>query len=233
MSTERSEVSTAWRRAHLRALAAVALLMLTACAAGPVYKPKGPDDTVGYTDQQLTTNRYRVTFTGNSAVKRPEVEDYLMRRAAEVTLGAGYTHFIFDTRDTKASTYYRSTFDNWDPRFGGGIGYDRGFGRGGFYGARWGGLRGGPGYFGDDITPVTRYSAYSEIVMLTPQQAAGNPRAISARDVLAHLTAPVGVPPPPPGAPPPPPPGVQQPSAAAPPTAPVSPGTVSGARRNS
>ena len=75
-----------------------------------------PGETVGYTDLQLSPNRYRVTFSGNSATRREDVENYLLRRAAEVTLAAGYTHFAFDQRDTEARTYYREDFI--DPYFG-------------------------------------------------------------------------------------------------------------------
>ena len=53
--------------------AALALLTLAACETGPVYKPRGPNDTVGYTDQQLTANRFRVTFSGSSSVGRGEL----------------------------------------------------------------------------------------------------------------------------------------------------------------
>ncbi len=38
-----------------------------------------------------------------------------------------------------------------------------------------------------EIIPVTRYTAYAEIVMLPPDQASNNPEAISAREVLDRL----------------------------------------------
>ena len=88
----------------------LAVTLLAACETGPVYKPRAPGETVGYTDLQLSPNRYRVTFSGNSATRREDVENYLLRRAAEVTLAAGYTHFAFDQRDTEARTYYRADF---------------------------------------------------------------------------------------------------------------------------
>ena len=59
------------RLKHLLA-ATLALLTLAACETGPAYKPRGPDDTVGYTDQQLTANRFRVTYSGSSSIKRAE-----------------------------------------------------------------------------------------------------------------------------------------------------------------
>jgi len=156
-------------------VALVAGLVLSACETGPVYKPKGPGERVGYTDQQLAANRYRITFSGNTATPRNEVENYLLRRAAEVTLAAHFTHFIFNTRDTEAKTYYRTDFDPWAP---------------------WGGppWRHGRAWYWSNwpvestTFPVTRYEAYAEIVMLTAAQAAKDPMALSAADVLAHLT---------------------------------------------
>ena len=102
---------SAGTRAFMGILTGLAITALAACETGPVYKPKGPGERVGYTDQQLAANRYRVTFTGNTATPRDQVENYLLRRAAEVTQAAGFTNFIFDTRDTEAKTYYRTDFD--------------------------------------------------------------------------------------------------------------------------
>jgi len=167
---------------------------LAACQTGPVYKPRGPNDSVGYTDQQLTANRYRVTFTGNNATKRVEVENYLLRRAAEVTLAAGYTHFEFDTRNTEAKTYYRQTFSNFpDAYLGYGYGYGYGpyFGPGSWYWSTWPyGAYPPPAFFDNEIRPVTSYSAYSEIVMLTDEEAANDRAAISARELLDRLVPP-------------------------------------------
>jgi hypothetical protein len=164
-------------------LFALGLIVLAACSTGPIYKPKAPGESVGYTDERLAANRYRVTFTGTSSTPREEVEDYLLRRAAEVTLESGYTHFVFDTRDTEAKTYYRTTFDawaGWGPRFG----------------------RFRPWYWSNwpvegDTVPVTRYTAYAEIVMLKAADVAKEPRALSAADVLAHVAPPPPPPPPP------------------------------------
>jgi hypothetical protein len=176
----------------------LAVTLLAACETGPVYKPRGPGENVGYTDLQLSPNRYRVTFSATSATKREDVENYLLRRAAEVTLAAGYTHFVFDQRDTEAKTYYRSDFI--DPYFGDPFygprpwywtswrtyGYPYGaFGPYGFgpYGY------GGYGY-GNYVRPVTSYSAFAEIVMLTTAQTSGNPDALDAQFLLQRLAPP-------------------------------------------
>ncbi len=159
-----------------------ALLLLSACAPTPVYRPRGPNESIGYTDQQISKNRYRITFAGGRNTRREVVEDSLLRRAAEVTVQAGYTHFVFDDRDTEARTYYRAEFDPFYDR------YD--WWRFGpyrpYYWSSWDGPYGGY----RDIIPVTRYTAYAEIVMLTAAEAKNNPNAIPAGEVLDQLVPP-------------------------------------------
>ena len=168
-------------------LALLALVVLAGCATPAPYAPRLAGQSTGYTDRALAANRYRVTFTGNSSTPRETVENYLLLRAAEVTLAAGSGYFMFDSRDTQAQTRY-DTIPG--PGWGGG----------------WGGWR-GPGYwrfrphwgydpFGPDVDIITttRYEAYAEIVLLTPEQAAHEPRAVNAREIISHLAPP---PPPP------------------------------------
>jgi hypothetical protein len=156
------------------AAAAAAVLLLAACQTPASYQPRGPQSRTGYTDEQLAANRWRVTFTGNSATQRETVENYLLLRSAEVALKAGYRWFVFDTRDTKAETTYQSDFDGW-PGW-------RGRGR---YWHSWpyGGFGGGI----DSAHPITSYEAYAEIVLLTDEQAKAEARALGAQDVLDHI----------------------------------------------
>lgn len=157
-------------------MAAIAVLALAGCQSVPPYHPKA-DGSYGYSDQQLAANRYRVTFAGNYAAKRTDVEDFLLLRAAEVTLKAGYRYFEFDTRDTEPKTQYRSDFlggPDWP------VWRRPGFG---WYWHSW---PAGPG--GEiDATPVTRYEAYAEIVLLTGEQAKSEARALDAEDVVKHI----------------------------------------------
>ena len=192
-----------WSKFRLAKPAAAALLLalgVSACATGPVYRPRGPGDVVGYTDQRLTQNRFRVTFSGSTGTHREQVEDHLLRRAAEVTLQNGFTHFVFAQRDTEPQTYYRGYYPY--SRFGFGYGFGRyGYGLGPRY---WGPRSwyysnfafGDPwfGYGFGSTYPVTRYEAYSEIVALTAEQAGMEPDAINAREVLGSLPP---LPPPP------------------------------------
>ena len=161
-------------------LTGACLLLLSACAQPAVYAPREVRGGPGYSDQQLAANRYRVTFTGNSITSREQVEDYLLRRSAEVTLQAGFTNFMFDTRNTEARTDY---YSNFGPRWPG-----PGFGASVWYWHSWavdpwidGGF--GPGRLEAD----RRYQAYAEIIMLTPAQASGEPKSLDAHDVLARL----------------------------------------------
>lgn len=148
--------------------------VLAGCVTPTPYGPRVEGSSTGYTDERLAQNRYRVTFTGNTVTPRAAVEDYLLYRAAQVTLDSGYAAFEFDTRDTKAKTIYLSTFDNFP--------YGPGYGPFGWYWHNWA--------FDDteiQSRPVTRFEAYAEIVMLTSEQAKSEPRSLDARDVMARL----------------------------------------------
>ena len=156
-----------------------AALVLTACAAPAVYQPRQGTSGIGYSDEQLAANRWRVTFTGNSATKRQTVENYLLLRAAEVTRQSGFHWFVFDSRDTEAKTTYQSDFAGWP-----------GWRGRGWYRHSWpyDGLGDGPS------RPITTYEAYAEIVLLSEAQAKAEPRAMQAEDVIAHLSPPPAAP---------------------------------------
>jgi hypothetical protein len=164
--------------------ALLALLVLAGCATPAPYAPRGPGMATGYTDRQLSDNRWRVTFTGNSVTPRETVENDLLLRAAEVTLAAGGTHFVFDTRDTRANTRY-DAFPTGPGFYGYGYGYWR-------FHPRWGYDPFGPPV---DIVATTKYESYAEIVVLNDTQATREPRAVDARDVIAHLRPPPAPPP--------------------------------------
>lgn len=156
------------------AFVGLGFLVLAGCVGPAPYAPRDQGQATGYTDREITPTRWRVTFTGNSATSREEVEDDLLRRCAEVALASGYGHFLFDTRDTQAQTRYSTLgmpgpYDYW--RFRPRWGYDP---------------------FGPDVEIVatTRYEAYAEIVLLSDAQAAHEPRAVDARAVLAHMPPP-------------------------------------------
>jgi len=150
--------------------------LLAGCMTPSPYAPRLEGQQTGYTDRALTQNRYRITFTGNTATPRETVESYLLLRAAEVTRAAGYTNFVFDTRNTSTNRSYQTIpygppdpFWGRPPRFG-----------------YWGGW----GFNYDpmvDVVVRTNYDAYAEIVLLTPDQAAKEPRALNAGEVISRI----------------------------------------------
>jgi hypothetical protein len=155
----------------LAVFAGFALLGLAACATPSAYAPQTSPSSEGYADRQLTSNRFRVSFHGNSVTSREMVEDYLLRRAAEVTLQAGYAGFMFDHRDTTTRTRYTTDFVGW-PGWGG---------YGGWYWHSW-------DFDGTaDTRPITSYTAYAEITTLKDEDARHQPTALNAQDVLNHL----------------------------------------------
>jgi hypothetical protein len=158
------------------AMAMLLLALLAGCAKPAPFAPRIAGQRTGYTDRQLAPNRWRVTFTGNSVTPREQVEDDLLLRAAQVTQAAGYGHFLFDTRDTQTRTDV-TAFGGRGPYWGHSWRFHPGFG----YGAI------GPDV---DIVTTTSYQAYAEIVVLTDEQAAHEPRAVDARAVVQREAAP-------------------------------------------
>ena len=159
-------------------MASALFLGLAACAQPAAYQPAERDNGPGYTDQRLADNRYRVTFTGNGATRRETVENFLLLRAAEVTRDAGFAWFAFDDRDTEAKTTYRTMFTGFPdgrPGFG-------------FYRHSWLYDPWDPYWRRDTVVvPSTRYQAYAEIVLLSPDQAKGDAHALNAADVIGRL----------------------------------------------
>jgi len=153
---------------------------LSSCAGGPAYAPQESDGAIGYSDQQLAQGRYRVTFAGDIDDTREQVEAYLLRRAAEVTLAAGYTHFVVDKLNTETKVSHHTVYETVDrPLTWRGQPTSRT--------ALSAALR--PNWQSSlllprDLGDMRRYVATSEIVLLTGEALARNPNAISARDVL-------------------------------------------------
>lgn len=73
-------------------LSAAAFLLLAACATPTPYQPFSAGRG-GYSEQQLGPSSFRVAFAGNEATDERRVGDYLLRRAAELTLARGADWF--------------------------------------------------------------------------------------------------------------------------------------------
>ncbi len=148
--------------------------LVAGCASPTPYQPM--TDGFGYSDQLLESNRFRVTFSGNSDTSRSTVENYLLYRAAEVTVKSGFSYFIIADRETEPSRTYISSFDGYP-----GFGYYRY--SPGWYGYGYGGMGMGMA----TTTAITSYQAYADIVMFSGDKPATNVHAFNARDVMNTL----------------------------------------------
>ena len=161
------------RRRWDRGIATVALAaLLGGCASTTTpYRAATTPEDQGYQEQRIEANRYRVTFTGNSATAREAVENFMLLRIAELTLKQGFDYFVLDNQDTEAKTYYLQSMTDfggaWDP----------------FYGCLW------PrsGFAVSTTQPVTNYKAQAYVVMFKGEKPPLEMKAFDARDVQASL----------------------------------------------
>jgi len=158
-------------------------LMLSACETETPYQPLASGNAVygGFSDQKLDDTHVRVSFQGNDSTSRDQVNNYLLYRAAEVTVKQGFDWFEMVDRHTKdhAVTFGPAGYGYWSP-------YWRVRGRAG-----WGFW--GPGFgpdWGDyDLDTVDRYQAVAEIGMGHGPKPADDARAFDARAVMQTLSS--------------------------------------------
>ena len=169
-------------------LLALAVGLLAACATQTPYQAAGPgSEGYGYHEQTIEPNRVRISFRGNSLTDRETVENYLLYRAAELTLAQGKDYFVIADRDTERHSrlqgdpFPHSHFGYWyfSPHHGWGPWHDP--------------------FWDDpiDYREITRYEAYAEITMFNGHKPADNPNAFDAREVQANLQGHIVRPPPP------------------------------------
>ena len=89
----------------IRTVISVTLAFLLLGCATP-YQPKdlwwG-----GYRDFQISKDTFSITFQGNAYLDRSRLRQYLLRRAAEVALQYGFSHFavVESVDQSRTSTY--------------------------------------------------------------------------------------------------------------------------------
>ena len=157
---------------------AAAALTLGACVSATPYKPStGGINSFGFSETRIEPGKYRVNFRGNSSTDRATVENYILLRAAELSLADGFGHFVvLDEDDGSLSSFNTTGFNNG---FGGGFG-------------RFGGFRGGFGTgFGGTSTSRTRerrsYDLGVVIQAFPGNKAEENFEAFDAQEVVQNI----------------------------------------------
>jgi hypothetical protein len=145
-------------------------LLLAGCASAPTPY-QAAQGGFGYSEQQIEENRYRVSFAGNSATTRQTVEDYLLYRAAELTVQTGHDWFQVVDRNT-VQEYSGS---GGSPEMGVGVGSGGNFGVGMSFPVLGGG--GGAG----------RYTASMDVVVREGEKPQEDPTAYDAFSVVSRL----------------------------------------------
>lgn len=162
----------------LAGLAAAAAISLSACGTyGPTPYQPAAGSQAGYSDTMIESDRFRVSFRGNSLTDRETVENYLLFRAAELTLQQGFDHFTIADRDTDRDRRVRSG----GPRYYGSrldfLYFHPRYGWIGSYSPVW-----GPSTYRE----VTRYEASAEIVLGRGPKG-DDPNSFNAREVSQNL----------------------------------------------
>lgn len=172
------------------AAAAAATFALSACATATPYQPytAAGSSSGGYSETRIASDRFRVTFQGNTVTEREQVERYLLYRAAEVTVAEGYDWFSLVDRDTERQA--RSYVVDRDP-----FGYD--YWQPSWYYVVRGNrvyrvydpfpMRSFYGPSGYDVRQVEQYRATAEIFLGRGQKPADDRTAFDAREVIANL----------------------------------------------
>ena len=165
-------------RKLLAAAMAASALALAACESGPTpYQPGAADSgDRGYSESKIENDRYRISFKGNSMTDRETVENYMLYRAAELTLQNGYDTFTIVNRDIDKDSRTRSYGGYMGTR----LSYMYFVPRYGWVGA-W-----EPYWTPSRYEQVTRYEAYAEIVMARGPKGA-DPNSFDASQVSQNL----------------------------------------------
>lgn len=166
------------------ALAGASMVALSACGTATPYQPfttSGPS-TGGYAEYQISRDRFRVTFQGNTLTQRETVERYLLFRAAELTAQQGYDWFTMADRDTERQTRLYSvprteTAYAWQPMW-----FRQSNGQ-------WVAVPTLQPYFYNSYSTEqsTRYMASAEIFLGRGPAPANDPSVFDAREVIANL----------------------------------------------
>jgi hypothetical protein len=169
-------------QALVLALAAIGLIGLTGCETATPDQTLAANRSIsaGVTDARIDDTHIRVTFKGDEVTSRRQVENYLLYRAADLTVGAGYDWFEMVVRNRRDATWTSAS-----QPYGPGWGYWRPI-----WSYEWRPYFipfGGPAWGAYDIDRIDQYQATAEIFVGRGQTPSGDSRAFDARQVMTIL----------------------------------------------
>jgi hypothetical protein len=97
-------------------LAIAASATLAACQTTPPYAAATSPNSAGYSEQQIESNRYTVTYRAPGGADAQTLQNYVLLRAAELTLEHNHDWFWIDGRHLDGRGY------NSGPSLGIGVG---------------------------------------------------------------------------------------------------------------
>jgi len=84
---------------RLLVLSALSLTLAACAATGPAIYGPADEKGFGYSEQRIEDDRFRITYQGSGGMPPAQVEDYALRRAAELTRQSGFDWFRVTGRD--------------------------------------------------------------------------------------------------------------------------------------
>ncbi len=97
-------------------LAVAAAATLAACQTTPTYSAATSPNSAGYSETQIESNRYSVTYRAPGGADAQTLQDYALLRAADLTLAHNRDWFWVDRRNLDGRGY------NSGPSIGIGVG---------------------------------------------------------------------------------------------------------------
>ena len=158
-------------------LAIAAVLGLAGCATPSTPYQAAGQGRHGYLEGQIDADTWRVRFSGNRATDRGVVEDYVLYRAAEITLEQGANGFVVVREDVEKDVSFYG--NNYNPHYGVIYGHGR-YLRRGNYGY-------GFGYGPSTLRPVNSYTDHLKIRMFRDQAPEGFGPTYDAQAILRFM----------------------------------------------
>lgn len=162
------------------AVTIMAAFAVSACATVPVYHPAITLGGSGFSDEKVDATHYIVNFQGDTSTSREMVEDYLLFRAAELTLDNNYDYFtvLEQSEDHETKVIPTKPISGVRHREHEHSSYSYPYYLDGYDWDKTGRM---------NNIELTRHAASTYIEMFEGKAPSGNPFAFNAEDIISEL----------------------------------------------